>query len=214
MKILFEIPSRPHAPDFFVGVSFNESRTVAGRGSSDNAGARGSDARAGGGGGSGAVHCFFFFLWRERERRRREIYAALACSTDHFFFSFFFRLSFFPIKKTKTKNSATMGRRYKAKLHVLEEDDLASILTPAPPCKVPGLGTKGEEEGVEQQGARLFFSLPFFFFCGSRRHLRFECAVGFFLPLSDQGTSRIRSGSVQCGPLVVRVWEDKRWLAS
>lgn len=53
------------------------------------------------------------------------------------------------------------GRRYKAKLHVLEEDDLASILTPAPPCKVPGLGTKGRE----MMRARFFFySLARFFF--------------------------------------------------
>ena len=65
------------------------------------------------------------------------------------------------------------GRRYKAKLHVLEEDDLASILTPAPPCKVPGLGTKGRNERRKMRRERAFFfffarSLFFFFFCGSR----------------------------------------------
>lgn len=48
------------------------------------------------------------------------------------------------------------GRRYKAKLHVLEEDDLASILTPAPPCKVPGLGTKGGGEEREKCLRRAF----------------------------------------------------------
>ena len=55
------------------------------------------------------------------------------------------------------------GRRYKAKLHILEEDDLASILTPAPPCKVPGLGTKGreEEEGGDDDGVALFRCLFF-----------------------------------------------------
>ena len=61
------------------------------------------------------------------------------------------------------------GRRYKAKLHVLEEDDLASILTPAPPCKVPGLGTKGRNERRKMRRERAFFfffarSLFFFFF--------------------------------------------------
>jgi hypothetical protein len=109
----------------------------------------------------------FFFEEREREeqrRRRRKNFWG-----SHRFFSIFFLLlslsscssTSLVQKKKKKRNQNTMayGRRYKAKLHVLEEDDLASILTPAPPCKVPGLGTKGkgeEERRFEKRGARFF----------------------------------------------------------
>ena len=88
------------------------------------------------------------------------------------------------------------GRRYKAKLHVLEEDDLASILTPAPPCKVPGLGTKGREEKREERGA--LFSSFFLFFCGSRR-LRTLSALSASSSralLSNQPTASMRHRSI------------------
>ena len=38
--------------------------------------------------------------------------------------------------------SSTMARRYRSKLHILQNDDLASILTPAEPC-LSRKGSKG-----------------------------------------------------------------------
>ena len=109
----------------------------------------------------------------------------------------------------KTEKNSMAGRRYKAKLHILEEDDLASILTPAPPCKVPGLGTKGreEEEGGDDDGVALFSLLVFsaaLFACES-----FRRRVRVLLVLCSSIKPRHRFGTVQCLPTVVRVWVFK-----
>lgn len=102
--------------------------------------------------------------------------------------------------KAKRKKMA-YGRRYKAKLHVLEDDDLASILTPAPPCKVPGLGTKGREKGEEMsREARFFFSCcAFFFFCGSHRlrNNSLPSARSCRAFLFNQTLAAIRAGSIR-----------------
>jgi hypothetical protein len=107
-------------------------------------------------------------LKREREKSKEEEEGKISGARIDFSPFFFLLLSLSSCsstslvqKKKKKRNQNTMayGRRYKAKLHVLEEDDLASILTPAPPCKVPGLGTKGkgeEERRFEKRGARFF----------------------------------------------------------
>lgn len=104
-----------------------------------------------------------------------------------FFFLFsFVSFLFFP-KLTNERKNMAYGRRYKAKLHVLEEDDLASILTPAPPCKVPGLGTKGPFFYclfcVDS-----FFSSLFFFVCfvALTRRGVFGADRGYFSSVSAQ----------------------------
>lgn len=108
---------------------------------------------------------------------RNENFAAWNLNVFHFFFPSFSFL--FPEKLNELKMAP--GRRYKAKLHVLEEDDLASILTPAPPCKVPGLGTKGPFFVVDFAPASIS-SLPrsLFALCGSHATRRFRSRVWLF----------------------------------
>ncbi len=53
----------------------------------------------------------------------------------------FLNLTILSSKPRPSKN--TMARRYRSKLHILQNDDLASILTPAEPC-LSRKGSKGQ----------------------------------------------------------------------
>ena len=118
-------------------------------------------------------------------------------------------------KKRRSENNMAYGRRYKAKLHVLEEDDLASILTPAAPCKVPGLGTKGRKgDEKEERFFFLFFAPRSLFFSAALVACEsFRCRLRLLFVLCSPIERRHRYAQGQCPPLEVRVWVVKGSIA-
>ena len=108
-------------------------------------------------------------------------------------------------KKRRSENNMAYGRRYKAKLHVLEEDDLASILTPAAPCKVPGLGTKGRKGDEKEERFFFLFFAPrsLFFLRLSSLAKAFGADCDFFSCSALQS-----SGGIDTRKDNVRLWKS------